>query len=148
MPLTDTIGSLLETKSAKVWAVAPGTSVYDALSLMAEQDVGAVLVMEGDRLRGVLSERDYARKVILSGKTSRETQVEEIMSAPGVVTRSTTVDECMREMTATRVRHMPVVEEGRVLGVVSIGDLVNWVISAQEREISDLHAYVSGSYPR
>lgn len=147
MPLNDTIGTLLGTKSAKLWAVAPGTSVFEALSVMADHDIGAVLVMEDNRLRGVLSERDYARKVILSGKSSRETVVEEIMSEPGVVSRSTTVDECMREMTATRVRHMPVVENGHVLGVVSIGDLVNWVISAQEREISDLHAYVAGSYP-
>jgi CBS domain-containing protein len=148
MSLNDTIGSVLESKPRKVWSIAPGTSVFDALSIMADQDIGAVLVMEGDRLRGVLSERDYARKVILSGKSSRDTEVEEIMSEPGVVTRATTVDECMREMTATRVRHMPVVEDGHVLGVVSIGDLVNWVISAQERTISDLHAYVSGDYPR
>jgi CBS domain-containing protein len=149
MPLNDdTIGTLLETKPRKVWAVAPGTSVFDALSLMADQDIGAVLVMDGDRLRGVMSERDYARKVILTGKNSRETDVEEIMSEPGIGTRSTTIDECMREMTATRCRHMPIVEDGRVLGVVSIGDLVNWVISAQERTISDLHAYVAGDYPR
>ena len=147
MPLTDTIGSLLESKPRKIWAVAPGTSVFDALSVMADHDIGTVLVMEEDRLCGVLSERDYARKVILSGKSSRDTKVKEIMSDPGVVTRATTVDECMREMTATRVRHMPVVESGRVLGVVSIGDLVNWVISVQERTINDLHAYVSGSYP-
>ncbi len=147
MPLNDTIGSVLETKSRQIWAVPPGTSVFDALTLMADYDIGAVLVMDGDRLRGVLSERDYARKVILSGKSSRETQVEEIMSEPGVVTRSTTVDECMRDMTARRVRHIPVVENGGVLGVVSIGDLVNWVISVQERTISDLHAYVAGSYP-
>ncbi len=148
MSLNETIGSLLDSKGRFVWSVKPGTSVFEALSLMADHDIGAVLVMDGDRLRGVLSERDYARKVILSGKSSRETQVEEIMSTPGVVNRSTTVDECMREMTATRVRHMPVVEDNRVAGVVSIGDLVNWVISAQERTISDLHAYVSGDYPR
>lgn len=148
MTLTDQIGPLLDSKPKKVWSVEPETSVFDALSLMADQDIGAVLVMEGDRLCGVLSERDYARKVILSGKSSRDTQVREIMSEPGIASLSTTVDECMREMTATRVRHMPVVEEERVVGVVSIGDLVNWVISDQERTISDLHAYVSGSYPR
>ena len=147
MSLNDTIGHMLDSKPRKVWSVARGTSVFDALSLMADEDVGAVLVMDSDRLLGVMSERDYARKVILSGKSSRETQVEEIMSEPRIATRSTTVDECMREMTVTRTRHMPVVENGQVLGVVSIGDLVNWVISAQERTISDLHAYVSGSYP-
>lgn len=148
MHLTDTIGSVLETKTRKIWAVPCGTSVFDALSVMANYDIGAVLVMDGERLRGVLSERDYARKVILSGKSSRDTEVEEIMSDPNVVSRSTTVDECMREMTARRCRHMPVVEDDRVVGVVSIGDLVNWVITSQEQTISDLHAYVSGSYPR
>ena len=100
MSLNETIGSLLDSKGRFIWSVKPGTSVFEALSLMADHDIGAVLVMDGDRLRGVLSERDYARKVILSGKSSRETQVEEIMSTPGVVNRSTTVDECMREMTA------------------------------------------------
>jgi len=127
--------------------VTPDTSVYDALCVMAEPDIGAVLVMQGDRLCGVLSERDYARKVILSGKSSRETEVAEIMSEPGVVSRSTTVDDCMREMTSTRARHVAVLDSNRVLGVVSIGDLVNWVITQQERTISDLHAYVAGSYP-
>ena len=115
---------------------------------MADQNIGAVLVMDTTAF-GVMSERDYARKVILTlGKSSRDTEVEEIMSEPGIGTRSTTIDECMREMTATRCRHMPIVEDGRVLGLVSIGDLVNWVISSQERTISDLHAYVAGDYPR
>jgi CBS domain-containing protein len=149
MPLIDdTIGALLETKTRKIWAVPPGTSVFDALSLMADKNIGAVLVMDGERLCGLMSERDYARKVILTGKSSRDTEVEEIMSEPGIGTRSTTIDECMREMTTTRCRHMPIVEGDRVIGLVSIGDLVNWVISAQERTISDLHAYVAGDYPR
>jgi CBS domain-containing protein len=147
MTLNDTIGSVMESKNRKIWAVTPDTSVYDALCVMAEQDIGAVLVMQGERLCGVLSERDYARKVILSGKSSRDTEVAEIMSAPGVVSRSTTVDDCMREMTGTRVRHMTVMDGNHVAGVVSIGDLVNWVISEQERTIHDLHAYVAGSYP-
>jgi CBS domain-containing protein len=114
---------------------------------MAEQDIGAVMVMQGERLCGVLSERDYARKVILSGKTSRETEVAEVMSDPVVVSRSATVDDCMRQMTATRTRHVAVVENGILAGVISIGDLVNWVISSQERTIHELHAYVAGSYP-
>ncbi|HYP09038.1 MAG TPA: CBS domain-containing protein [Bryobacteraceae bacterium] len=147
MALNDTIGSVLEAKDRKIWAVTPDTSVYDALCVMAEQDIGAVLVMQGERLCGVLSERDYARKVILTGKSSRETEVAEIMSEPGVVTRGTTVDDCMREMTGTRVRHVVVMDNTRVTGVISIGDLVNWVISQQERTINDLHAYVAGSYP-
>ena len=147
MTLNDTIGSVLNSKNRKICAVTPNTSVYDALCVMAEEDIGAVLVMENQRLCGVLSERDYARKVILSGKSSRETEVAEIMSEPGLVSRSTTVDDCMRQMTGSRVRHMTVLEEDRVLGVVSIGDLVNWVITEQERTIHDLHAYVAGSYP-
>ena len=122
--------------------------MFDALSIMADQDIGAVLVMDGDRLCGVLSERDYARKVILSGKSSRDTQVEEIMSEPGVVTRS----HDGRRMHARNDGHACAgtcrsLEDRRVLGVVSIGDLVNWVITCQERTISDLHAYVAGSYP-
>lgn len=147
MSLTNTMGAVLETKTRKIWAVSPGTSVYDALCVMADADIGAVLVMEGNILRGVLSERDYARKVILTGKSSRETHVSEIMSEPGIVSRETTIDECMREMTGTRMRHVVVVEAGDVIGVVSIGDLVNSVISNQERTINDLHAYVAGSYP-
>ena len=147
MTLNDTIGSVLELKNRRLWAVTPDTSVYDALCVMAEQDIGAVLVMQGERLCGVMSERDYARKVILSGKSSRDTEVAEIMSDPGVVTRATTVDDCMRDMTASRIRHMVVMDGNRVAGVVSIGDLVNWVISEQERTIHNLHAYVAGSYP-
>ena len=147
MPLNDTIGSVLELKNRKIWAVTPDTSVYDALCVMAEQDIGAVLVMQGERLCGVLSERDYARKVILSGKSSRDTEVAEIMSEPGVVTRSTTVDDCMRDMTNSRIRHMVVMDGNHAVGVVSIGDLVSWVISEQERTIHSLHAYVAGSYP-
>jgi CBS domain-containing protein len=147
LTLNDTIGSVLESKNRKIWAVTPDTSVYDALCVMAEQDIGAVLVMQGERLCGILSERDYARKVILSGKSSRETEVAEIMSAPGVVSRSTTIDDCMRDMTGTRARHMAVLDGHRVIGVVSIGDLVNWIISEQERTINDLNAYVAGSYP-
>lgn len=145
--LDDRIGSILERKTGTVWAVTPDTPVYDALCVMAEQDIGAVMVMQGERLCGVLSERDYARKVILSGKTSRETEVAEVMSDPIIVNRLATVDECMRQMTATRTRHVAVVENGRLAGVVSIGDLVNWVISSQERTIHELHAYVAGSYP-
>ena len=122
MPLIDdTIGALLETKTRKIWAVPPGTSVFDALSLMADKNIGAVLVMDGERLCGVMSERDYARKVILTGKNSRDTEVEEIMSEPGIGTRSTTIDECMREMTTTRCRHMPIVEGDRVFDARGAG---------------------------
>ena len=102
----------LGDETGRLWAVSPGTSVFDALSLMADQNIGAVLVMDGERLCGVLSERDYARKVILTGKTSRDTEVEEIMSEPGVGTRSTTIDECMREMTSHAAGICLIVEDG------------------------------------
>lgn len=148
MQLADTVGSVLGNKGRDVWAVDPDASVYDALLVMAEKDIGALLVMREGRLEGVLSERDYARKVILLGKTSRETSVHEIMRPTHVtVNLDTTVDECMHAMTHQRVRHLPVIENGRVIGILSIGDLVNWIIRSQEDSIRHLHAYVSGSYP-
>jgi CBS domain-containing protein len=148
MELKDTIREVLGSKGRNICAVEPETSVYDALEMMAENDIGALLVMDEGRLLGVMSERDYARKVILLGKSSRDTLVEEIMHPPQpLASLSTTVSEAMRMMTDARVRHLPVFESGRVTGVVSIGDLVNHVISAQQGTIQALQAYVSGSYP-
>ena len=148
MQLTDTVGSVLGNKGREIWAVDPDASVYDALQIMSDKDIGALLVMQDGHLAGVISERDYARKVILLGKTSRETAVHEIMRPPDcTVNQSTTVDECMHLMTHARVRHLPVLEGSRVIGILSIGDLVNWIIRSQEESIRHLHAYVSGSYP-
>lgn len=139
------LGQLLDSKGHAVHAVAPGASVIDAIRAMAENHVGALLVMEGPQLVGIVSERDYARKVILKGRSSNTTAVREIMSSPVMtLTPDSTVDDAMRLMTEQRIRHLPVAESGRVLGVVSIGDLVKSVIEDQRHTIDDLHSYIRG----
>lgn len=148
MVFDNTVGAILHHKGTNVSSVHPLTPVYTALEIMAAQDIGALLVMENNQLRGIFSERDYARKVILHGKASKDTPVHEIMSGQLVpVTRAQTIDDCMRFMTECRVRYLPVVENGAVLGLVSIGDVVNWTIRQQEEEITHLHHYIAGSYP-
>ena len=148
MNKNDAISRVLRQKGEEIWSVAPDTTVYDALEIMANREVGALLVLEGGRLAGVVSERDYARKVILQGRSSKDTAVGEIMTHGVVtVTPSHTVDECMKLMTELRVRHLPVTEGGRIVGIVSLGDLVKYVITAQQEEIQHLHAYIAGAYP-
>ncbi len=141
-----TVRDLLRVKGNQVWSIGPDASVYEALSLMAEKDVGALLVLDGTgQLAGILSERDYARKIVLKGKTSRETPVREIMTERVVWVRpDQTIEECMALMTNKRVRHLPVLEAGRLIGVISIGDVVKDIISEQEFIIGQLENYITG----
>lgn len=148
MEITTTIGSILTRKGTTVWSVSPTNTVFEAISMMAEKNIGALPVLEGERLVGMISERDYARKVILLGRGSRETSVAEIMSVHlKTVGLSDSVQECMQIMTENRVRHIPVLEEGKLVGLISIGDCVNWIISAQTAAIDDLERFVTGAYP-
>jgi CBS domain-containing protein len=141
-----TVAQLVQDKGRSVWTIAPDATVYDALSLMAEKNVGALVVVEGARVIGILSERDYARKVILKGRFSKETRVREIMSNRVYFVRPTqTVEECMALMTAEHVRHLPVLEDDQLAGVVSIGDVVKATISEKEFLIVQLQNYIMGS---
>jgi CBS domain-containing protein len=148
MKLNDSVELILKRKGFQVHSVAPDVTVYEALQKMADEDIGALVVMDGTDVVGVFSERDYARKVVLKDRSSREIKVHEIMSTPVVtVTPKTTVDECMYCMTSKRCRHLPVVEGETVVGLVSIGDLVNWIMSVQDFAIHQLEDYITGKYP-
>jgi len=141
-----TVAQILQGKGHEVWSVSPATLVYSALKVMAEKNVGALLVLEGHDLKGIFSERDYARKVILEGKSSRDIPVKEIMSTVVFTALpQQSVEECMAQMTDKHVRHLPVVEGGRVIGIISIGDAVKAVISEREFTIKQLENYITGS---
>jgi CBS domain-containing protein len=148
MKQVDTIDSILRLKGHQYWSVAPTATVYEAIEKMSEKGVGALLVMSEGKLAGIISERDYARKVILKDRSSKHTQVREIMTAPVItVTPGHNLEDCMRTMTENRIRHLPVVDRDQVVGVVSIGDLVNWIITAHEETIGHLQSYIAGNYP-
>jgi CBS domain-containing protein len=140
-----TVRQLLEAKRHKLISIAPDATVYEALQTMSDHDVGALIVMEEARLVGIFSERDYARKIILYGKSSKETLVSEIMTSKVIVVRPTqTVEDCMALMTDKRIRHLPVLEENRVVGVISIGDVVKEMLSDQKFIIEQLESYIMG----
>jgi CBS domain-containing protein len=142
-----TINEILEYKGATVWTIPPDATVFEAIQMMSDKNVGALLVTDHDRLIGIISERDYTRKVALKGKSSKDLHVREIIPDRVLsVTPTHTIEECMRLMTEHRVRHLPVLEGERITGVISIGDLVNWIITAQSTTIRQLETYISG-YP-
>jgi CBS domain-containing protein len=149
MKTTDTIASILQHKTHKnVHSIAPGQTVFEALVIMAEHDIGALLVLDEGRLIGILSERDYARRGSLMGRSARKTSVREIMTAPVLsVSPQNTAEDCMNMMTRRHFRHLPVIDHGAIVGVVSIGDLVKWVITGQRQQIQEMEGYIKDSYP-
>src|ERR1700746_817701 len=148
MRVVDPVSFILRKKGTDVWSVPSDATVYDAMKMMADKDVGALLIMDGSEFVGVVSERDYARKVILQGRSSRETPVREIATETVItLTPECSVDEAMRLITTNRIRHLPVVCEGKVHGMISIGDLVQWISFAQDQTIEHLENYIGGKYP-
>jgi len=143
--MMNTVKDMLRVKGREVWSIGPDAPVYDALSMMADKGVGALLVLEGGGVVGIVSERDYARKVDLKRKSSRQTPVRDIMTPDVVYVRpENTVEECMALMTHKRIRHLPVMEDDKVVGVISIGDVVKAIISEQQFVIEQLEHYISG----
>ena len=142
-----TVRQILQSKGSNIWSIAPQETAYRALQIMADKEIGVLLVIEGETLVGIFSERDYARKVILKGKSSRETSVAELMTREVYyVNPGTTMEECMALMTAKQIRHLPVMENEKLVGIVTLGDVVNQVISDQKVTIQELEKYITGGY--
>lgn len=142
-----TIAQLLNAKGDQIWSVEPKATIFEALEIMSEKEIGALLVMEDGKLKGIFSERDYARKVILKGKSSKETPVGELMTKKVFyMDPQKSINDCMAMMTAKRIRHVPVIEDNQVMGIVTIGDVVNQIISEQEVTINHLENYITGSH--
>jgi CBS domain-containing protein len=144
-----TVGTVLHRKGPQVWTIAPGAMVFEAIQMMADKNIGALLVTDGSgKLLGIVSERDYARKVILKGHSSKDTAVRDIMTCNLItVTPKETVSDCMRLMTEKRIRHLPIMSGDKLAGLLSIGDLVKWIMAAQEMTIDQLEKYITGGYP-
>jgi CBS domain-containing protein len=148
MEIHGTVRDILQNKGGEVWTTTPEATVYDAIGLMGEKNIGALVAVDGDEVIGVLSERDYSRKVVLQNRTSRDTLVGDILSRPAItVSCGDSIETCMQLMTCRRIRHLPVVDNGALVGLVSMGDLVNWVMQSQRHTIQQLQGYISGEYP-
>ena len=148
MEIHGTVRDILQNKGGEVFTTQPATSVYEAIRLMGEKEIGALIVIEDGDVVGILSERDYSRKVVLQGRTSRDTTVGEILTPAVTVRRRDGISKCMQLMSSNRIRHLPVVtEDNRPIGIISMGDLVKWVMRSQEHTILQLQGYISGEYP-
>lgn len=148
MEIHGTVRDILKNKGGEVWTTSPHNTVYEAIRLMGEKNIGALVVVEDGTVIGVFSERDYSRKVVLQGRTSQNTLVGEILGQPAVTVRSADgIEKCMQLMTSLRIRHLPVVDDGSLAGLISIGDLVNWVMLSQRHTILQLQGYIAGEYP-
>ncbi len=141
----NTIGSLLKVKGNEVWSISPDATAYEAIQLLAEKNVGSLMVVDGDQVQGILSERDYVRKIDIKGRSGKETPVRDIMTKDVIHAElGTTIDECMALMTDKHIRHLPIYADGKLAGVISIGDLVKAIINEQQRTIEQLGQYISG----
>ena len=142
-----TVDQLLKNKGGNTWTIAPDATVFEALEVMLEKDVGGLLVLENDKLVGIFTERDYARKLILQGRFSKDTNVGDLMTKNVLYMEpQNTIDDCMRLMTGKRVRHLPVIDDGKLIGIITIGDVVKQIISEQEQTIHELEKYITGGY--